>query len=48
MSGIVKLLHSVDPIQIDEPLWTKSLPIYGHTDHLMVSMATPGTDYTEH
>lgn len=48
MSGIVKLLHSMDHIQIDKPLWTKSPPIYGHIDHLIVSMATTGTDYTEH
>lgn len=48
MSGIVKLLHSVDHMQIDEPSWTKSPPIYGHTDHLMLSMTTTGTDYTEH
>ena len=43
-----QILHSVDHIQIDEPLWTKSPPIYGHTDHFIVSMATTGTDYTEH
>jgi len=46
-SGIVKLLLSVDHIQIHEPLRTNSSLIYGHTDHLVVSMATAGPGYTE-
>lgn len=47
VSGIARLFHSMDHIQIDEPLWTNSPLIYGHTDHSVVSMATTETGYTE-
>lgn len=47
VSGIARLFHGVDHIQIDEPLQTNSPLIYGQTDHSVVSMATTRTGYTE-